>query len=52
MNKTDKWYLMIGEIMRTSDKIRSSQEATEAYVELMLLCGYNIFKSKDQVYTA
>jgi hypothetical protein len=50
MNITDKWKLMVGEIMRTSDNIRSSQEATEAFVEVTLLCGYNIIKSKDQVY--
>jgi hypothetical protein len=44
------WELCIGETIRTNDGIRSSQEATEALVEIELLCGYNIIKSKDQVY--
>jgi hypothetical protein len=44
------WELCIGETMRTNDGNRSSQEATEAMVELELLYGYNIIKSNDQVY--
>jgi hypothetical protein len=45
-----KFELMVGEILRINDGTKSSQEATEAFVELKLLCGYNIIKSTDQVY--
>lgn len=39
------WELCIGEAIRTGQGIRSSQEASEAWVELEMLRGYNIVAS-------
>jgi hypothetical protein len=48
------WEFVVGEIKRFSQNpdFIEPQEAREDFIENKLLCGYNIIKSKDQVYTA
>jgi hypothetical protein len=48
------WEFVISEIKRFSQNVDfiEPQEAREDFIENQLLFGYNITKSKDQVYTA
>lgn len=48
------WDFVVGEIKRFSQNpdFIEPQEAREDFIENKLLCGYNITKSKDQVYHA
>jgi hypothetical protein len=46
------WDFVVSEIKRFSQNVDfiEPQEAREDFIENQLLCGYNITKSKDQVY--
>ena len=46
----EKWSFVISELKSLQQGFEDHQAITELFVEQKLLCGYNIIKSKDQVY--
>ena len=46
------WDFVISELKSLQQGFKDNQAIAELFVEQKLLCGYNIIKSKDQVYTA
>ena len=46
------WDFVISELKTLQQEQEDGQPITELFVEQKLLYGYNIIKSKDQVYTA
>jgi hypothetical protein len=50
MNNGNKWNFVITELISLQRGFEDPQPIAELYVEQVLLCGYNIIKSKDQVY--
>lgn len=47
-----KWDFVVSELKSLQQGFDDHQAIVELFVEQKLLCGYNIIKSKDQVYTA
>ena len=47
-----KWDFVVLELKSLQKGFEDYQPITELFVEQKLLCGYNIIKSKDQVYPA
>jgi hypothetical protein len=47
-----KWDFVVSELKSLQQDFNDDQPIVELFVEQKLLCGYNITKSKDQVYTA
>ena len=47
-----KWEFVVSELKSLQQGFSDDQPIVELFVEQKLLCGYNIIKSKDQVYTA
>jgi hypothetical protein len=48
----NKWEFVVSELKSLQQGFEDHQAITELFVEQKLLFGYNITKSKDQVYTA
>jgi hypothetical protein len=48
----NKWEFVIKELKSLQQGFEDSQPIVELYVEQIMLRGYNITKSKDQVYHA
>ena len=48
----NKWQFVVSELKSLQQEKVDEQWIAELFVEQKLLCGYNIIKSKDQVYTA
>ena len=44
------WQFVISELKSLQQEFNDDQPIVELFVEQKLLYGYNIFKSKDQVY--
>jgi hypothetical protein len=47
-----KWDFVVLELKSLQQGFNDDQPIVELFVEQKLLCGYNIIKSKDQVYHA
>jgi len=45
-----KWDFVVSELKSLQQGFNDHQAIAELFVERKLLCGYNIIKSKDQVY--
>jgi hypothetical protein len=52
MNDRNRWKFVITELTALQSGFEDPQPIAELHVERILLCGYNITKSKDQVYHA
>ena len=48
----NKWKFVVSELKSLQQEFQDDQPIVELFVEQKLLFGYNINKSKDQVYTA
>jgi hypothetical protein len=48
----NKWKFVVSELKSLQQDFQDDQAIAELFVEQKLLYGYNITKSKDQVYTA
>jgi hypothetical protein len=46
----NKWNFVVSELKSLQQGFEDHQAITELFVEQKLLFGYNIIKSKDQVY--
>jgi hypothetical protein len=46
------WDFVVSELKSLQQEFQDNQPIVELFVEQKLLCGYNISKSKHQVYTA
>ena len=46
------WEFVVSELKSLQQQFNDDQPIVELFVEQKLLFGYNITKSKDQVYTA
>ena len=44
------WQFVVSELKSLQQEFQDDQPIVELFVEQKLLCGYNITKSKDQVY--
>ena len=52
LSKMNKWKFVVSELKSLQQDFQDDQAIAELFVEQKLLYGYNITKSKDQVYTA
>jgi hypothetical protein len=50
LSKMNKWDFVVSELKSLQQDIQDDQAIAELFVEQKLLYGYNIIKSKDQVY--
>jgi hypothetical protein len=48
--KMNKWEFVVSELKSLQQQFQDDQAIAELFVEQKLLYGYNIIKSKDQVY--
>jgi hypothetical protein len=48
--KMNKWDFVVSELKSLQQQFQDDQAIAELFVEQKLLYGYNIIKSKDQVY--
>ena len=46
----NKWDFVVSELKSLQQEFNDHQAIVELFVEQRLLCGYNIIKSKHQVY--
>ena len=46
----NKWDFVVSELKSLQQEFNDDQAIVELFVEQKLLCGYNIIKSKGQVY--
>ena len=46
----NKWDFVVSELKSLQQQFQDNQPIVELFVEQKLLYGYNIIKSKDQVY--
>jgi hypothetical protein len=50
LSKMNKWDFVVSELKSLQQDFQDDQAIAELFVEQKLLYGYNIIKSKDQVY--